>query len=1126
MFADVVGSTALAEELDPEDWTTIMNAAFERISRPIYAYEGTIARLMGDALLAFFGAPVGHEDDPERAVRAGLDLLSEVRQFADEVRDEYGIEFQMRVGINTGDVVVGEVGSDLAYEYTAMGDAINLAARMEQTARPGIVQISEFTYKFIAPLFEVEQLGDIHVKGKRRAVQAYAVLRPKSAPDRTRGIAGLNSPIVGRQREIRTLQKTISATLSGRGQIVGLIGEAGLGKSRMIEEVIREWKAQAQSASDLVIYRGVSFERERPYGIFRRSLLEQFGVGEQEPPELIIEAMVRAAGPDAEVHNSFRKFAAAVKGLLRLSSDDADSNRALEGETFKQELFEGILSPIRHRLKVFPTLFILDDLHWADPASVELVGQILAMADDYPCMFMFATRPERSSPGWRLVQTAELEFHHRYRAIALGRLSPEASGLLIANLLEIDAMPEAVRAAINDKAEGNPFFIEEILRSLLESGAIEQENGKARWRGGSVDASIELPDNVNALLTARIDRLEPHLRRTLQLAAVIGRHFSKIVLEQISDWPEEVRNHLNIFERQGLVVPTDNADRFGFRHDLTREAAYGSILKKQRPRLHQHVGEVMEEIFAQQLVEQAPLLARHFAQAGDRQKGREYALLAGQEAARIHAVSEAIHFFGQALEHSKRLKLPLAEQAPIYSRLGRSLELASRFEEAFTLYDELDRLANRDGEKPLRLEAMLGKATLRVIANTYYDPVEGKQLLEQASRLADEVGDAGSRAKILWQLMLLDISTDMDVEARLRYGEEALELARSVGQEELTAFILHDLWYAYGGSGQWARALEALEEACEIWQELGNKPMLSESLLRRSLSYQAMGQNEQAIRYSEEAFAYGLQSNNADQKAISRSLIGTVYVERGDWMRAIEIMEETIEYGRTVTNVTACIGTRSDLALLYLELGQTGRALALVEEALEVPFEILIPFARAARIELLVHQGQLEEAALEGDRLVNSSEQKRKLGAMTPIWVRAGLAHTKLCLAQGDWAGAARHVEALIRDLQSEDLHFMLVEALYLRGLILLAEHERLDEAQEALANAWEEAQQQGSKRTLWKILAALSDLAQRQGDEKKAAAYRQQAAVTIRWIVDGLKDEELRRSYLARPEVKAIYDP
>src|SRR3989337_2832738 len=301
LFCDVKGSTAMAEHLDPEEWAEIMTAAFTYRIQPVQRYEGTVARLMGDAILAFFGAPIAHEDDPQRAVLAGLDIVEGIRPYCEQLRREYSLEFNVRVGINTGVVVVGEVGTALAGEYTAMGDAVNLAARMEQTAQPGSVQISGETHRLVSAFFEVEALGEVEVKGKREGVPAYRMLKRKEHPERGRGIVGFESPLVGREREVQTLRQALDDLKSGRGQILTLIGEAGLGKSRLIDELransngdsaqqiesLNHTHATPTPAVHWVESRGISYEASRPYGLFTQHLRHICEVKESDSPDAV-----------------------------------------------------------------------------------------------------------------------------------------------------------------------------------------------------------------------------------------------------------------------------------------------------------------------------------------------------------------------------------------------------------------------------------------------------------------------------------------------------------------------------------------------------------------------------------------------------------------------------------------------------------------------------------------------------------------------------------------------------------------------------------------------------------------------------------------------------------------------
>jgi len=399
LFCDVQGSTAASERLDPEDWTEIMNGVFSTMIRPIYHYDGTVARLMGDAILAFFGAPVTHEDDPRRAVLAGLEIIAGFETYREQVTQRWGVDINLRVGINTGLVVVGAVGSDQRTEYTAMGDAINVAARMEQTAEPGTVQIGENTYRSVAPYFEVQELGGVRVKGKRDPVRAFRVLHQKRAPDRSRGIQGLQAPLVGRDQEMATLRNAVENLRQGRGGIVCLLGEAGLGKSRLIEELRNEWQAATapDAASDWDHWStmgAVSYGSGDPYSVFKHRVRQYSDIQTSDPPDVVREKIAHAF---AEYPDPLRtRLHRAYIQLLGVLPDDG-SLPALGGEDLKRELISSTVEGFTVQIGRQPTVYAFDDLHWADAASVELIQQLMRLAESLPVLFLCAMRAYRGT---------------------------------------------------------------------------------------------------------------------------------------------------------------------------------------------------------------------------------------------------------------------------------------------------------------------------------------------------------------------------------------------------------------------------------------------------------------------------------------------------------------------------------------------------------------------------------------------------------------------------------------------------------------------------------------------------------------------------------------------------------
>lgn len=531
LFADVVGSTALAEQLDPEDWTEIMNGAFDRLSPIIYRYEGSIARLLGDACLAFFGAPVAHEDDPIRAVHAALEMLDSIREYASEVRQHYGIEFAIRIGLNTGPVVVGDVGSDLKFEYTAMGDAVNLAARMQAAARPNVLLISEHTYRFVAPLFDCIDLGPIEVKGKAEPVRVYEVRGTKAQPGRLRGLAGLHSPMVGRKRELETLVRRTETLQGGRGGVAAIIGEPGLGKSRLIAE----WKTATSADNALQWVEGhcLSYGQGLAYHLLLDLLRAMLGVSAAtaEPETRAALHTLTSELFDEDAQEIYPYLGHLLS--LQLEGPAFDRVRVLDPQTLQSHY----LTTLRRLLLTLaarrPLALICDDIHWADPSSTELLIRLLPLTNEAPLLFCFITRPDRDAPGWRLIDAAREAPNVELTELSLSPLSEEDSRQLVSNLLEIEALPEHIRTTILQRAEGNPLFVEEVIRMLIDRGVIIKKG--QRWAAVKEIEGVEIPDTLQGLLVARIDRLPDEVKRTLRVASVIGRQFSVRVLEHVLD---------------------------------------------------------------------------------------------------------------------------------------------------------------------------------------------------------------------------------------------------------------------------------------------------------------------------------------------------------------------------------------------------------------------------------------------------------------------------------------------------------------------------------------------------------------------------------------------------------------
>src|SRR5215213_11598680 len=385
LFADVVDSTGLGERLDPEQVAEIMNGAFAFLNTSVTKYGGTVARLLGDAILAFFGAPVVHEDDAERAVRTGLDIQAAAKEYSEVVRRNYGVDFEVRVGINTGLAVLAAVGDEIRTEYTAMGDTTNVAARMQSAAAPGSVLISPDTYHLVRPLFEFEERGATMVKGKSTAIETYEVLAPKAVPGKVRGLEGegLTSPLVGRTTELQLVHERLAEVREGRGAFVAVVGEAGLGKSRLLAEVRKLAEADSLPPVAWLEGRALSYGQVDTYYPWRQVIREAIGAQDGEAAEAVREKLYSDSGRDAMTEDD-KQY---LEVILSVESDATiKAVAALEGDALVDNITEAVRGYLRASAGLRPTVIVLDDLHWADTASLDLLLNVTGLVESSPLL--------------------------------------------------------------------------------------------------------------------------------------------------------------------------------------------------------------------------------------------------------------------------------------------------------------------------------------------------------------------------------------------------------------------------------------------------------------------------------------------------------------------------------------------------------------------------------------------------------------------------------------------------------------------------------------------------------------------------------------------------------------------
>ena len=1081
LFCDVVGSTSLAGRLDPEEWAEVMNEAFRYMIAPIEEYGGMVARLMGDAVLAFFGAPQAHEDDPQRAVLAGLGIVNGLRQFIHQFNEDYGLAFNVRVGINTGPVVVGEIGSGQSGEYTAMGDAINLAARMEQTAAPGTVQISEDTYRLIAPLFDVWDLGGIEVKGKEEPVHAYRVLGLEPQPGRLRGLEGFSAPLVGRAREIARLRDILAALRDGHSRICYLIGEAGLGKSRLIAEVRQEWRDQlAATFGELSpLWRGwsefvaVSFGASRPYDMLKRQVRHFCGIRETDPPPVIHERLETLIGayPSALHQRMHRVF-----GFLLGDGGDFQSDAG----AFQRELRAVLEQMAQVQLSQGPVVYVIDDVHWADVASLEALRALLPLVERRPVLFLFAMRPDWSTPGWQLYVEAQLEYPEFCASVYLEPLSSGDSRTLVGELLGEAEVPDAVCDLIQRKAEGNPFFVEETVRTLVDSGALRRDEDGLHWDAGAdlaqVAALIGLPGNVQALLTARIDQLSPDVRRTLQLASVIGRSFAFPVLERIAEKPgATVAEHLKRLAQADLVRPAGGgaADDYAFRHALTRDAAYETILLRQRRRYHRRVGEAMEVLYADRLTDEAPRLAYHFAECRDWPKAVRYHALAGEAAARLYANAEAIEHLSRAVDICRATPEAIdeAQVAELFRRRGRVFEVAGQHDEALRNYEELERLGRQRQSPVLELEGLMAQAPLYVTPTTYMDATHGRELADRILALAERTGRADATAFGHWVRLLLYLNVAPDGAQAVEEGERALALARQHGLAELEAYVLNDISRAYAAVGRPDDAFRTFEVAYERWQALGNEPMMADVLGIWAQGRLLRGDPVGAEPLARQSLAIGRRIGSPWAQAFNTYGLAFVLWEQGRVDEALPLFWATAEVAMQAGFPSLGANTAVLLRWLLHTLGRPDtdrdQLAAVLDAAGEVPHgEQLRRIWRGLDSYFAGDVAAAYEAVTQ-DFVVDYTRDG-------PHAVTVALIQPTIALAAGKPAEALAAIDRLLADMAQFGFTTQHGEIYRLRG-DALRQLGRADEARAAYTTAFQVATAQGALRSIEPAQAALS---------------------------------------------------
>ena len=682
MFCDLVGSTALSAQLDPEDLREVIAAYHHAVTKVVAESDGFICRYMGDGVLIYFGYPQAHEDDAERAVRAGLGAVDTVRRL-----DVKGVKLQTRVGIATGLVVVGDlIGAGSAQEQSVVGETPNLAARLQVLAEPDTVVIGAGTRRLVGALFEYRDLGAVEVKGIAGPVSAWQVLRPSVVASRFEALRGSTlSPLIGRDAEIDLLLRRWARAKAGDGQVVLIAGEAGLGKSRLTAELAE----RLQSEPHLRLRNFCSpYHRDSALFPFVDQLGRRAGFALEDPPAVKLEKLeallARAAPPDEDV--------ALIADLLSLPTSERHLLPDLSPQRKKERTLEALLRQLEGLAHQQPVLIVVEDLHWIDPTSRELLDLTVERVRSLPVLLVVTFRPEFQAPWTSQPQVTML---------ALNRLDRRDQTALIGQIAGGKVLPDEVVDQIIDRTDGVPLFIEELTKSVLEGGLLREEAD--RYVLDRAVPPFAIPTSLHDSLMARLDRLAS-VRLVAQIGAAIGREFSYALLHAVSRLPEEeLQSALDRLVVSELVFQRGTPPEavYSFKHALVQDAAHSSLLRSSRQQLHAQIADTLATHFPELMDSQPELLAQHCAEAGLIEKSVAYWDRAGRRSAARSAMAEAAAQFHKALEQlallpdgrerqRRELELRSALGTVLFAVKGQAaLETGRAFSRARELWEQL-----------------------------------------------------------------------------------------------------------------------------------------------------------------------------------------------------------------------------------------------------------------------------------------------------------------------------------------------------------------------------------------------------------------------------------------------------
>jgi class 3 adenylate cyclase/tetratricopeptide (TPR) repeat protein len=922
LFADLKGSMELLADRDPEDARKLLDQVLERMMEAVHRYEGTVNQVMGDGIMALFGAPLAHEDHGVRACYAALRMQESVKRYAEEIHRTEGVPIQIRVGLNSGEVVVGSIGSDLHMDYTAVGQTTHLAARMEQMAMPGSILMAADTLRLAEDYVQVKALGPRTVKGLETPVEVYEIVGAGTVRSRLKAAAARGlTRFVGRDSELDHLRQALAQGDAGHGQVVAVIGEPGVGKSRLYWEFTHSHRTQGW----LIVESGsLSYAKTSAYLPVIDLLQAYFQIEARDDARKIHEKVM---GKLLSLDRGLEPALPALLRLLNVPVEDAEWQR-LEPSQRRQRTLDGVKRLLLRESQVQPLIVMFEDLHWIDTETQALLDSLVESLPTARLLLLVNYRPEYQH-GW--------SGKSYYRQLRIDPLPPGSADELLTALLGEDPSVEPLKRLLIERTEGNPFFLEESVRTLIETKVLGGERGA--YRLARAVQSLQIPATAQSILAARIDRLAPEDKRLLQAAAVIGKNVPFNLLQAIAEEPDEVfrRGLGNLQAAEFLYESRLFPDlEYTFRHALTQQVAYESLLAARRQALHAATGRALEGLYADHLDKVYDRLAYHFSKTDNAHKAVQYLSRFAEKVAGIDAHAEAVAALEEARAHAERL--PAEEQdrrlIDLVVREAHSLHFLGRRQETVTLL-----LKHGNRLERLQEPSLAGQYYFWLgFAHAWLGHrVEAAEALGRSLEEATRSGDEALMGRVHRALAVECVYSGRPLDEAVAHGRQAVSLLERTEDRFWLSQALYALSYSCYYSGDFEAALEAAGRLDALGEAIGSRRARANAAMMAGLSRATRGDWEAGIKACERALEL---SPDPFETAFVLAVLGKAHVEAGDFGRAIPTLEQAVQLGDQVRSRQYAAWFRTMLAAAYVLGGQMDKAREVASQALDVSADV------------------------------------------------------------------------------------------------------------------------------------------------------------------------------------------